>query len=218
MKVSSHLEIMHFSLQKNTLIKDLTRHKSLLFWFQSSKFHVTGPQTGPQTGPTHVFFDFLFNTAPVQQPKQKKRVTPEDLRKLPEKAQPDSKRKKPAGLPSLHFNSQQNLDFISTREKNQIRDAANDKSLPPVPKLTSAKRVLQLPGTNKAKAISVPQILGQVDFKCSLCETLYGDRGSALTGKTWVRCPVCKKLYHFGCLKIDRECLCGQKVSIQRNM
>lgn len=87
-------------------------------------------------------------SAPGAPAKQKQRVTPEDLRKLPTRDEATKSKKKPARLTTLHFNCNDNVKFLQSRKKNvnSINQQMQDTTLPPVP---SAKKG---PPSSKTKA------------------------------------------------------------------
>lgn len=128
----------------------------------------------------------------------------EGIMPIPKRA-PAKKVQKRQKHPSFEITSPECREFIRVKDKDYLMGKPKE------------------PKTNKARILKTLKDVPQPFFKgkkgdfCGLCLSWWGDEDSLGEVEMYmVKCPYCGALMHHNCMKICRDCACGERVRVQR--
>ena len=139
-------------------------------------------------------------------------ILPPVVKKAPLKAT-NNQNTKPKSVAYNVLTTAKSLRFVKARDK-QYREL--QKLAAPWDGLENNRKL----STSQNNRVNKPQpiVKGKAGMKCMSCEGDFGDETMLDSQINWVKCPNCKALHHYGCIKSCKECICGWEIRLQRKI
>lgn len=131
---------------------------------------------------------------------------------IPQRCRPNNPRKPRARHPNPVLTSSDSMEFIREKDKEFAAVLkAKSAGKKPLRKYKGSDHVRQ--AVNEKPQ---PWYEGGEGMVCVFCYTEYGSKDILQDEDKWVQCPWCYCWLHYDCIRVAKECTCGEKIRLRR--
>lgn len=140
------------------------------------------------------------------------KVKLEDLIPVPQRRRAETNRKPRSKHPSYILTEGETLEFIRSKDKDFVEVLKCKQA---------AEKTRKKPKMNPhvRRAINEkpqPWFDGEEGMVCVLCYGEFGEKDQLGCEDKWVQCPWCYVWFHHDCLRVVKDCTCGERIRLKR--